>query len=67
MAISHQRVPKDGWRFYEAKTNTSLISMDYEGLVRNVSGHRKANGINVGDVEGDIDKQIEEKHAYLAL
>lgn len=65
--ISHQKVPNGGWRFLEERTNTTVVAINWNDLVRCVTSHRKINGINVGDVEGDIDSQIEKNHPELTL
>lgn len=67
MPISHQKVPSDGWKFKEPKTNTTLITINWDMLVKSVTAHRKNNGIDVGDVEGDIEKQISENHPDLVI
>lgn len=67
MPINHQIVPPNGWRFLEPKSNITIISLDWNSLVKGVIAHRKSNGIDVGDVELDIDNQIEKNHPHLSV
>lgn len=67
VAINHQVTPHGGWSFLEPKTNIKIVSLTHERLVRDVSNHRRSNGIDVGNVEKDIDEQIENNHPYLSI
>jgi len=67
MAISHQRTPQNGWRYKQPRTETTIITTDWDSLVRAVTDHRRSNGIDVGDVIGDIDMQIAVNHPELVL
>lgn len=67
MAINHQLVPSNGWQFYEEKTNTRLIATDRASLARHVRDHRASNGLPSGDIDADIDSQIEKEHPELSI
>lgn len=67
MAISHQRVPHGGWKYYQERTRTTIAALDHASLVKQVSDHRRNNGIDVGDVEEDIDQQIEKNQPQLTI
>lgn len=67
MAINHQKTPHGGWKYFESRTNTSIITMNRHDLTKAVTDHRRANGINIGDVEEDIDSQIEKLHPELSI
>lgn len=67
MAISRQKVPNGGWKFYEERTRTKLIGIDFNELVRLLQNHRKANGLNHWDSEHDIEVQIEKNHPELSI
>lgn len=67
MAISPQRVPHGGWRYYQERTRTTISAIDYHSLVKQLSDHRRNNGIDVGDVESDIQEQIEKNQPHLKI
>lgn len=67
MAISHQHTPPNGWRYFEEKTKTTLVAGTRDKLGIHLENHRQSNGIEQGDVQGDIDRQIEELHPHLKI
>jgi hypothetical protein len=56
MIISHCVLPPGGWVFTQGKV--LLIAETFDLLVKNVRGHRIANGIPAGDIEKDIEEQL---------
>lgn len=65
--ISRQLVPHGGWKFREERTNTTLVALDFNSLVKMVTDHRKSNGFNEGDVEFDIEDQLEKAQPNLII
>lgn len=58
MSESCQTVPPGGWQYKEEKTNTTIIGMSKDDLIKCIKNHRRSNGIMEGDVEGDMWSQI---------
>lgn len=67
MAISRQKVPNGGWKYYEERTKTTFIGLDFMDLTTALQNHRKANGLNHWDSEHDIEVQIEKNHPELSI
>jgi hypothetical protein len=66
--ISHQLTPPQGWQYFESRTKTRIVALNWEGLVKAVKDHRFNNGVLIGDnLPAEIEKQIEEKHPHLKL
>ena len=65
--INHQKVPKTGWRYRQEKTNTTVVATDWNTLVNAVREHRRVNGIPPGDIEEDVDEQIEKNNPELSI
>ena len=51
------RTPRDGWRYYQAETNTMITAPHWNGLLQLVSEHRSANNL---PIEPGWDREIEE-------
>jgi hypothetical protein len=52
-------VPPDGYRFFQAETQTWIRAPDYFNLFVNVSEHRKANNLPLGTFwEAEIEDQL---------
>lgn len=55
-----QQVPPGGWQYKEKKTNTTIIGMSKDDLLKCIKNHRKSNGIEEGNVEEDLWAQVKE-------
>lgn len=58
MSEFHNVFPPGGWTYREEKTNTKLIGSTRKELISNMLNHRRINGIQAGDPEGDLMVQI---------
>lgn len=65
--INHQKVPKTGWRYKQDRTNTTVVATDWQALVDGVKEHRRVNGIPPGDIEDEVDAQIEKNNPELSI
>ena len=65
--ISHQLVPPGGWKFREEKTNTTIVARSMEELIKYVADHRRSNGITPGNVQLDIEEQLEKLHPSIVI
>ena len=66
MAISHQLVPPGGWKFYEERTKTTVMAIDWDNLVKSVRNHRRSNGLpDEHDLELEIESQISKENPQL--
>lgn len=63
MIISHSVVPNGGWAYTQGKIR--LVGETFDLLKENVRSHRYHNGIPIGDLEGDIEKQIGASNPHL--
>lgn len=55
-----QLVPPGGWRYKESKTNTTIVGMNLDDLIKSIKNHRRINGITEGEVVRDFWCQIKE-------
>lgn len=65
MKISRDLVPPGGWEY---KQGQFIIEGEtFNELVQNVTHHREANAIFIGNVSKDIEDQIASKHPHLII
>lgn len=64
MIISHSVIPSGGW-IYTTEKGIRLVAETFDLLVSNVKTHRMYNGIPMGDVAGDIERQLAHLHPHL--
>ena len=67
MAISHQVRPNGGWKYFESRTDTTIITLTWDDLVKAVADHRKSNGIPMGNPEQEVDEQLSKLHPSLVI
>lgn len=67
MRISHQKMPYGGWKYYESRTNITLVGYDFEKLVEHMKHHRKSNGLPEGDPATELEEYTAKQHPELVI
>lgn len=56
-----EQVPPGGWKYFEERTNITLMAYSKEKLINHLKSHRKSNGLPDGEPEKEIDEQLKKK------